>query len=496
MSQKFSDLDKLSINQRGIQTSEVSNQLNRFERGFNSAKLEASATLNNGIMSVSEEIDTYIEIYDQAHLSVLKFVPASGAASRMFKNLFEFRHDFDDMELAHKYLMNEKGFIYEFFKGLDSFAFYEDLKKSFFTTNGYTLEEAHLKHEYDKILDSFLTDIGLDYGRLPKGLLKFHNYGNESKTPVQEHLTEGTAYAKSKNKVNIHFTVSPEHLEAFQSHMSECLESESEIFDISYSTQSASTDTVAATLENDLFRDDDGKLLFRPAGHGALLENINKIDVDVLFIKNIDNVVPDHLKSETIQYKKAIAGVLLKYQKKAFELLERNDKGEDVYQQAVALLNDLGVRGKMSADQAIQKLNRPIRVCGMVKNEGEPGGGPFWVFEKNGTKSLQIVESAQIDMDKEEQLKIFNESTHFNPVDLVCGVKDYKGEKFDLLKFRDLEAGLISEKSKNGKKLKAMELPGLWNGSMSDWNTVFVEVPLITFNPVKTVNDLLKENHH
>jgi hypothetical protein len=326
--------------------------------------------------------------------------------------------------------------------------------------------------------------------------LQFHKYGDVFKTPAQEHLTEGLHYSSKENKVRIHFTVSPEHKNAFEDHVNESVKNLPGEFEIKFSTQKPKTDTIAVNMDNSPFRLDNGELLFRPAGHGALLENLNELDADIIFIKNIDNVVPDRLKEETIRYKKALAGLLLSYQERAFELLEQNDAGESIDSTGRKLLEEMGIKGDLSSSEIRQKLNRPIRVCGMVKNEGEPGGGPFWVKDKQGKESLQIVESAQVDMRNKFQVQIFKESTHFNPVDLVCGTKNYKGEKFDLLNYRDLESGFISEKSNSGRKLKAMELPGLWNGSMADWNTIFVEVPLITFNPVKTVNDLLKENHH
>lgn len=494
MGEVLTQNDISSISSKGIDKQSLLNQLRQFQEGFNPLPLVSAATLADGISNIDDEIDTYIKYFNEATASCLKFVPASGAASRMFKKLFEFRTESKKKEETYRKMLKEKGFIYTFFKHLNSFSFYKDLETAFQKAKGYSLQEAQDNQDFDEILDVFLTDIGLNYGNLPKGLLKFHNYDGETKTPAQEHLTEGLSYSNKGSKVRIHFTVSPEHLAGFQSHINSFIENTSTEFEIKFSTQKPKTDTIAVHMDNSPFRMENGELLFRPAGHGALLENLNELDADVIFIKNIDNVVPDRLKEETIKYKKALAGLLLSYQARAFSLLQRNDLGENIKEEGIKILEEMGFKGQLSQAEIVTKLNRPIRVCGMVKNEGEPGGGPFWIKEDSGM-SLQIVESAQIDMNEKKQVDIFKESTHFNPVDLVCGIKNYKGEKFDLLNFRDMEAGFISEKSRNGKKLKAMELPGLWNGSMSDWNTIFVEVPLITFNPVKTVNDLLKENH-
>lgn len=473
---------------KGISEQQILDQLSQFKQGFEPASLAAPATEKNGITDISSQLEGYIDHYEKAEILALKFVPASGAASRMFKQLFEFRADLNQKA-------KEKGPISQFFKELESFAFYTDLESKFFQVKGSSLKEAQNSDSSYDILDVFLKEEGLNYGKLPKGLLKFHKYGDIAKTPAQEHLTEGLQYSNKQNKIRIHFTVSPEHLEAFKNHIDEAVTSLRGNFEINFSTQKSKTDTIAAAVDNSPFRTGNGDLLFRPAGHGALLENLNDLSADIIFIKNIDNVVPDRLKPDTIRFKKALAGALLQFQAKAFDLLLQNDTGQNVTHEGKLLLAEMGTKGELSPEEVLRKLNRPIRVCGMVKNEGEPGGGPFWVKDKTGTTSLQIVESAQVDLKDKTQENIFNGSTHFNPVDLVCGTKNYKGEKFDLLKYRDLDTGFISEKSSGGQKLKAMELPGLWNGSMADWNTIFVEVPLSTFNPVKTVNDLLKENH-
>jgi hypothetical protein len=343
-------------------------------------------------------------------------------------------------------------------------------------------------------------------------LLKFHHYDDHDRTPTYEHFIEGIQYALGEdNYVRLHFTVSPEHESKFKEEVLKIkrpLEKAFNVkFEVTYSQQKKSTDTIAVNMDNTPFLEEDGSILFRPAGHGALLENLNEIDGDLIFIKNIDNVVPDRLKEETKKYKIALGGLLLEIQEKVFYALERleNSYSEaDLKFAETVIAQDLN--GKLKEDYQsldakekgkylIQKLNRPIRICGMVKNTGEPGGGPFWVKEDDGSLTLQIAETAQINLDDEAQREIMQSSTHFNPVDLVCSTKDYKGKKFDLLAFRDMRTGFITEKSKSGRDLKAQELPGLWNGSMAGWNTVFVEVPLITFNPVKTVNDLLRDEH-
>ena len=352
---------------------------------------------------------------------------------------------------------------------------------------------------------------GLNYGQLPKGLLLFHNYEDGPRTPMEEHLVEAAMYASSNGQANVHFTVSHEHLELFKKKVAEKLEKYASQFgvkyNVSFSEQKPSTDTIAANTDNTPFRNADGSLLFRPGGHGALIENLNEIDADIVFIKNIDNVVPDRLKPATVEWKQVIAGVLVTLQAKAFAYLRLLDSGSYTHEELEEIIRfvqrDLccrkaDIKELEDAELVIylrKKLNRPMRVCGVVKNVGEPGGGPFLTYNQDGTVSLQILESSQIDTANEEYVRMFNNGTHFNPVDLVCATKDYKGNRFNLPDYVDRSTGFISSKSKNGKELKALELPGLWNGAMSDWNTIFVEVPLETFNPVKTVNDLLREQH-
>ena len=352
---------------------------------------------------------------------------------------------------------------------------------------------------------------GLNYGQLPKGLLLFHAYADGARTPMEEHLVEAALYAASNDEANVHFTVSHEHLPLFRKKVEDCIAKYEAKYDIkinvSFSEQKPSTDTIAVNTDNTPFRNDDGSLLFRPGGHGALIENLNDIDADVVFIKNIDNVVPDRLKGDTVLYKNVLAGVLVENQKRAFEYLELLDSGnynhKDLEEIIRFVQRDLCCRRadiKELEDAELvsylrSKLNRPMRVCGVVKNVGEPGGGPFLAYNQDGTVSLQILESSQIDKSNPEYVKMFTEGTHFNPVDLVCAIRDYKGNHFHLPDYVDHNTGFISSKSKGGRELKALELPGLWNGAMSDWNTIFVEVPLDTFNPVKTVNDLLRPQH-
>jgi len=361
-----------------------------------------------------------------------------------------------------------------------------------------------------------LTSKGLNYGNLPKALLKFHIYPDGNRAAIEEHLVEAALYTRdSSSMCRVHFTISEEHQKAIKDYVAQVTKGYERVYNVKYvitlSTQKSSTNTIAVDLENCPFRDQEGRLVFRPGGHGALLENLNSIDGDMIFLKNIDNVVPDRLKKPTIDYKKALAGILLKHQEKLFfyqkELNEKHPVALDSAFLAAAagfLENTLNTKPESNhyyteKEQLYfylkEKYNRPLRVCGMVKNEGEPGGGPFWAKNNDGTVSLQVVESSQIDPNSVQQQNMAKHATHFNPVDLVCAVKNYKGEKFNLTEFTDPATGFISKKSKDGKELKAQELPGLWNGAMSNWNTLFVEVPIETFNPVKTVNDLLREQH-
>ncbi len=500
--------DKELLKKKGISEEQIAIQLACFEKGFPYLKLFSAASVENGILSPDgDEQKKYLdawEAYTQTDKVVVKFVPASGAASRMFKNMFEF--------LGADYDTPQTDFEKKFFAQIEHFAFYDDLNEACQKNTGKDIPALMAEGNYKAVVSALLEAAGLNYGALPKGLLKFHRYEDGNRTPVEEHLVEGALYAANKNgKVNIHFTVSPEHRQLFKALVEEKASKYAKKYGVDYnvtfSEQKPSTDTIAADMDNKPFRDDKGSLVFRPGGHGALIENLNDLDADIIFIKNIDNVVPDKLKGDTVLYKKLLAGVLVALQQKAFAYLQLLDTGKYTHEQVLEILQFLQkqlhcknteVKNLEDAELVIylkKKLNRPMRVCGMVKNVGEPGGGPFLAYNPDGTISLQILESSQIDMADPEKKAMFEKGTHFNPVDLVCAVRDYKGHKFDLVNYVDKATGFISHKSKNGKDLKALELPGLWNGAMSDWNTVFVEVPLTTFNPVKTVNDLLRDQH-
>lgn len=489
----FSQKDQEQIDRKGIALEDLKRQIQRFKKGFPPIRLLAPATVSNGIQQIdSGRMEALISRYENAPIEVMKFVPASGAASRMFKALFALESQLKNGEDPEKSLIEDKDFRH-FFHELHQFAFGKELADKYENQYGESLQTAIDTVNVRNVLAILLSDKGLGYGHLPKGLLKFHSYSDHQRTAAEEHLYEGIEYAQKGNNIHIHFTVAPESLITFQEHVEHSAKSFKDIqFHLSFSTQSPNTDTIASTTDFKPFRNDDGTLLFRPSGHGALLTNLNELNVDLIFIKNIDNVTKESYLNEVGKYKKLLAGVLLEYQQRAFDLLDHYEKGEDIYAEGRMLLEVMG-RKDVERESIPSLLNRPIRVCGMVKNEGEPGGGPFWVEEKDGA-SLQIVEKAQVALE-EGQIKLFETGTHFNPVDIVCGVKDFRGNKFDLFDFRNPEAGFITEKSSQGKHLLAMELPGLWNGSMSDWNTIFVEVPLVTFNPVKTVNDLLKKGH-
>lgn len=503
----LSNQDLRQIAQKGISEEQINMQLDEFKTGFPFLRLEAAASIGNGIVAPDETArKDYVNVwnaYKAEGKKIVKFVPASGAASRMFKDMFAF--------LNADYDTPTTDFEKRYFDNLDKFAFYDELNEACVKNEGKGINALIADGNYKAIVANMLNEKGLNYGQLPKGMLLFHRYKEDSRTPMEEHLVEGALYATSNGEANIHFTVSHEHLEFFEKKVSEKKDGLARKYgikyNISFSEQKPSTDTVAANPDNTLFRNEDGSLLFRPGGHGALIQNLNDIDADVVFIKNIDNVVPDRLKADTVEYKQVIAGVLVSLQKKSFAYLRMLDEGKANHENLLEIVQfvekDLCCRksdiceldDKALAAYLHEKLNRPMRVCGVVKNVGEPGGGPFLTYNQDGTVSLQILESSQIDKSNEEYMKMFTEGTHFNPVDLVCAVKDYKGNAFDLPKFVDTTTGFISSKSKNGKELKALELPGLWNGAMSNWNTVFVEVPLSTFNPVKTVNDLLREQH-
>ncbi|MBO5044899.1 MAG: DUF4301 family protein [Alistipes sp.] len=475
----FSKEDLQQIEQHGLTQAQVEQQIENFRKGFPYLKIVRAAAAGDGVLVMSDEQITQAEArYNDAaaNIKVVKFVPASGAATRMFKELFEYVNDDKRTPGIDKLLDN-----------IEKFAFWPELSK-------YIMPDS----PDEEIVES-IVKTGLCYGSKPKGLVTFHSYPEGNRKAVEEHLVEGALYARSGDEVYIHFTVSSEHMGGFWDVLGATQPYYEERFgvkyNVSFSVQKPSTDTIAVNPDNTPFRTDEGKLLFRPAGHGALIENLNDIDADIIFVKNIDNVTTDERRGDTVKYKKALAGLLLELQEQAFEYLKVLEVGgADLEPIAKFVEEKLCVKLPEDYNTELLKavLNRPIRVCGVVRNQGEPGGGPFWVDGGDGTESLQIAESSQI---APEDMHLMKSATHFNPVDLVCGVKDSRGGKFDLTQYTDPSTGFISSKSSGGRDLRAQELPGLWNGAMAKWNTVLVEVPITTFSPVKVVQDLLRPEH-
>lgn len=511
----FSSEDFVQLYNRGISFEDVLKQLKIFKKGITKSNLVSPATIENGILALSEtEFTEKAAFFDSAKekLKIKKFVPASGAATRMFKFLRAFLNEFDiEKETINAYINRKKDKeLPIFIVGMDKFPFfkevYEKLKSIY---PDFDNLERDYKNYY--FIKTILSQDYFAFADKPKAVLPFHKYKDHIANPIEEHLNECTHYASSNNVSNLHFTVTEAHQHLFENEIEVLktkVEKDSGIqINIGYSYQNASTDSIAVDTKNKLVRDKNEALVFRPGGHGALIQNLNALESDIIFIKNIDNVIQNHIDKITL-YKKALAGILIEAQQKVFAYLnaiEQQKIGEKELNEMVVFLSEkLNIEitsdfNMFTFENKISKiktlLDRPIRVCGMVKNEGEPGGGPFWVMSDKGIKSLQIVETSQVDLSDKKQAKILAESTHFNPVDLVCGIKNYKGEKFDLEQFVDQKTGFIVEKSVEGKTVKNYELPGLWNGSMAHWLTIFVAVPLITFNPVKTVNDLLKAPH-
>ena len=475
----FSQNDINQIEGHGLSVEAVEKQIENFRNGFPSLPVVRAAAGGDGVRQLTDEERTNaIANYEtqSKELRTIKFVPASGAATRMFKELFEYVNDDKRTAGIDKLIVN-----------LEKFAFFPELA-SFLQP----------QIEDKEVVRNIIIN-GLEYGAKPKGLVTFHAYKQGARKPVEEHLVEAALYASNGERAIIHFTVSPEHQAGFETLLAERQSYYEELygvkFDVSFSQQSPATDTIAVNPDNTPFRTDNGELLFRPAGHGALITNLNELNADIIFVKNIDNVTTDERKSDTVDYKKALAGELLRLQAKAFELLRGFERGEDREAEAVAFLRDelcCKLPENASRELIVKSLDRPIRVCGMVKNEGEPGGGPFWVRDDEGREQLQIAESSQI---AKEDMHLMKEATHFNPVDLVCGVMRYDGTKYDLTQYTDPKTGFISSKSAGGRELRAQELPGLWNGAMANWNTLFVEVPITTFSPVKVVQDLLRPEH-
>lgn len=495
------------LESKGISEEKLAEELRMLADGFPYLKIEAPATPGHGISVLSPDMEEKAvglwNEYLAAGGKVLKMVPASGAASRMFKDLFAFANGKDEKP--------KSDFMKKFFNEIENFAFFAQLNFVCLSLYGLSIDSLVKAGRYKDVVKALINKEGLNYGQLPKALLNFHKVAGAARTALEEHLAEGAQYASGKNgKVSVHFTVSEDHLPLVKMKFEEAkgkMEHEYGVtYELSTSLQKPSTDTVAANMDGTPYRENGG-LFFRPGGHGALIENLNDLDADVIFIKNIDNVVPDARREDTLKYKRIIGGVLVGIKQKANEYCKTLSKGtpsdEELDEMLTFLHNVLCISHdnteNMTADEKAAfiygKLNRPFRVCGMVKNEGEPGGGPFLAYNPDGTVSPQILESTQTDPDNKEAMKMLKEATHFNPVDLVVSTKDWKGNKFNLPEFVDKATGFISIKSREGVEIKALELPGLWNGAMSDWNTVLVEVPVSTFNPVKTVNDLLRPVH-
>ena len=497
--------DSKQLAERNITQEQVERQVAQLKRGTAFVKLMRPATIGDGIIRMSpNQISEMAQAYDEdkEFYQFTKFVPASGAASRMFKDLFSFIENGEETK-----------FTEIFFAHIHCFAFAEDLEQACQKLYGTGIDALKEQHRHVDIVKALLLENGLAYGKLPKALLKFHHYDGFDRLALEEHLVEAARYATDTQGIaRLHFTVSTEHekpfLEAINKVKNNYEQKYGVQYDITYSFQKPSTDTVAIDANGELFREKDGKLLFRPGGHGALIENLNDLKQEIVFIKNIDNIVPESKAETTITYKKVLAGLLLRLQQQAFEYLDMLDDGDVTEEELNTMIAFARKQLMIDIPEFVERydvyektdflyecLNRPMRVCGMVKNEGEPGGGPFWIKNNDDEVSLQIIESSQINHSKEDQEAIFKGSTHFNPVDLVCGCWNYKGEAFNLTDYVDPNTGFVSSKSKDGRELKALELPGLWNGAMADWITIFVEVPIETFNPVKTVNDLLKPMH-
>jgi hypothetical protein len=511
----FTDADFDQITANGIALDKIARELSIFQSGISKISLEKPAVIGDGIVTLTdEEIRHFSANFDskKQELELEKFVPASGAASRMFKFLNEFLLEFKpDSETINAYINRKNDTsLSVFLIGMDRFPFFKAIDKHLNTRFPDFQSWQRDRRNYF-FIKTLLDQNEFDYANKPKGILPFHDYSGKIATPIEEHLKEAVQYSASKGVAKIHFTISSEHKEAFHSIIEKVkpvFEEESDIsIETSFSEQHKSTDTIAVDFKNKPLRDHSNQLIFRPGGHGALINNLDQSAADILFVKNIDNVSHNSIHTISI-YKKALAGYLLELQEKIFSSLRLLDNvninKEDISEIQHFIEHELNVEitGAFSEYKKESKikhlkslLDRPIRVCGMVKNENEPGGGPFWVREKTGAISLQIVESSQIDLQNEHQVNILKSATHFNPVDIICGLKNYLGEKFTLNHFIDQNSGFIVEKSKSGLEYKAYELPGLWNGAMAHWITVFIEVPLATFNPVKTVNDLLKPNH-
>lgn len=490
----FTEQDEEHLEKRGMSVKSVLDQIHQFVHDTQPARLERPCTIGDGLLMLNaSDCIFYQQVFEQsrARLSIQKMVPASGAASRMFKHLYNYAPD------------SISDLTEEFILGFDRFPFRLMLEKEM-SAKGLNLGALQKANEWQQIFNFILGKDGLHYDDQLKGLVVFHRYQDELCTAFDEHLYESIAYGKQGDgKCRIHFTLSPQHQQRVERYFHEKLKQfDYDHVELTYSCQEPSSDTIALTLDNEPFRDKAGHLVFRPSGHGALIQNLQQLDAEVIFIKNIDNVTTRSRLHETVFYKQILGGVLVDLRNKISDLLNRLDTDQTALDTALEFIQSWfqpGVPLDMSRQQAMQyarlRLDRPLRVCGMVRNEGEPGGGPFWVKMHGGYISKQIVEKSQVDHNDMQQLKIFSSATHFNPVDLVCSIKNRHGENYRLDQFIDYSSGFVSEKFQQGSVIKALEWPGLWNGAMALWNTVFVEVPISTFNPVKTVNDLLRPGH-
>jgi hypothetical protein len=504
----FTETDLEQISKEGLHPDSIKEQLDTFVHGIPFAEIVTAASIGNGIELIGNvDQQELVDLFEKkkGNLDLVKFVPASGAATRMFGFLHRFLEGFDpDKRKLNDYLKEQNDpNLNLFLESKEEFAFVDQVRKKIREHYpDYRLGKKGMRaHVFVKMM---LTEKGLNFINMPKGLIPFHKYSKYSTTAFEEQLYESSFYASAKDEAFLHFTFSESHLHFFKNEFEDVkrrvTKKTKTKFNISYSFQKKETKTIAVTEKNQPARSAAGELIFRPSGHGALLENINDIDADIIFIKNIDNVVIEELTENSSFYKKMLAGKLLWVQNKVFgylRILAKNEYDTKWIKEVKSFLwNELNIKNiPDDIDEIEDLLNRPIRICGVVKNMGAAGGGPFWVQDVMGKVTLQIVELAQINLKDEHQKIITNKATHFNPVDLVCGIRDYRGKKFDLSRFTDPNSGFITKKSKNGVSIKALELPGLWNGSMADWNTVFIEVPLSTFNPVKTVNDLLNREH-
>lgn len=503
---EISSEDLCWLQQKGISEEKFEQQLKNLSEGFPYLKLESAATVGNGISALTPQMEIgAIKSWDsflEDGGKVIKMVPASGAASRMFKELFSFLNGDDDKPTAK---------LIDFFSKIEDFAFFPQLNKETISQYGLSVTSLCEAKRYKDIVRTLILKDGMNYGSLPKALLEFHKVMGGSRTPFEEHLAEAAQYACGKDGIaRVHFTASEDHIPLMQTKLEESAghlgHEYGAKYDVTFSIQKPSTDTVAVNMDGTPYKE-NGKFFFRPGGHGALIENLNDLDADVIFIKNIDNVVPDTHRGATLQYKRVLGGTLVAVKQSIDTycklLSEKNADDAKLEEMLTFMHNVLCITNdnaaNMNRDEKIayiySKLNRPVRVCGMVRNEGEPGGGPFLVYNKDNTVSPQILESSQIDKNDPKAVAMLNESTHFNPVDLAVATRDWQGNKFDLTQYVDQSTGFISYKSREGVEIKCLELPGLWNGAMSDWNTLFIEVASQTFNPVKTVNDLLRQAH-